>query len=113
MDYRTISTDRQFRDATGYDRSAFEALLVDFNSTYFELNGCTYEDYLEQSVQQEAKLKTLGDALFFVLFQMKNDLIFGSLGVVFNMSHSSAFNNFKHFSELLAQTLEKKSHASS
>lgn len=113
MDYRTITTDRQFRDATGYDRSAFKTLLADFNSTYFELNGRTYEDYLERSVQEEAKLKTLGDALFFVLFQMKNDLIFGSLGVVFNMSPTTASNNFNHFSKLLAQTLEKKSHASS
>lgn len=111
MDYRTISTDRQFKDATGYNRSSFEALLLDLSSTYINLHGRTYEEYLEQSVQEEAKLKTLGDALFFVLFQMKNDLIFGSLGVVFHMSGSSASNNFKYFSELLAQTLEKKSHA--
>ncbi len=111
MDYRAISTDRQFKDATSYNRSSFEALLSDFSSTYVELYGCTYEEYLEQSVQEEAKLKTLGDALFFVLFQMKNDLIFGSLGAVFNMSGSSASNNFKRFSELLAQALEKKSHA--
>lgn len=112
MDYRTISTDRQFKDSTGYDRASFKALLSDLESTYFNLNMRTYEEYLEQSVQEEAKLKTLGDALFFVLFQMKNDLIFGSLGVVFNMSHMSASNNFKKFSELLAQALEKKSNAS-
>lgn len=111
MDYRTISTDRQFKDATGYSRASFNALLSDFNSTYIDLYECSYEEYLEQCVQEEAKLKTLGDALFFVLFQMKNDLIFGSLGVVFNMSATSAFNNFKYFSLLLAQTLEKKSHA--
>lgn len=108
MDYQTISTDRQFKDATSYSRSAFEALLLDFRSNYLDLYGRSYEEYLEQSVQEEAKLKTLGDALFFVLFQMKNDLIFGSLGVVFNMSASSASNNFKYFSDLLASTLEKK-----
>jgi len=39
---------------------------------------------------------------------MKNDLIFGSLGVVFSMSAASASNNFKQFSELLSQTLQKK-----
>lgn len=111
MDYRTITTDRQFRDATSYSRAAFEALLSDFNSTYLDLHGQSYEEYLEQCVQEEAKLQTLGDALFFVLFQMKNDLIFGSLGVVFDMSGSSASNNFKNFSNLLAITLEKKSNA--
>jgi len=46
--------------------------------------------------------------LFFVLFQMKNDLVFGSLGAVFGMSPASALNNFKSFSILLEQTLEKK-----
>ena len=101
MNYRKISTDRQFKDATGYNRSSFENLLFDFTSTYFDLNGQSYEDYLEENVQQEPKLKTLGDALFFVLFQMKNDLIFGSLGVVFDMSASSALNNFNYFSELV------------
>ena len=57
---------------------------------------------------EEPKLKTLGDALFFVLFQMKNDLVFGSLGCVFGMCAASAMNNFKSFSLLLEQTLEKK-----
>jgi len=108
VDYRTITTDRQFKDATGYDRASFQQLLKDFEATYFDLNGRSYEDYLEQSVMEEAKLKTLGDALFFVLFQMKNDLIFGSLGVVFGLSLAGASNNFKHFSKLLSQTLEKK-----
>lgn len=111
MDYRIITTDRQFKDATSYSRASFEALLSDFSSTYLDLHGQSYEEYLEQSVQEEAKLQTLGDALFFVLFQMKNDLIFGSLGLVFNMSASSASNNFKNFSTLLVSTLEKKSHA--
>lgn len=108
MDYRTITTDRQFKDATGYDRSSFQHLLADYEATYLNLHGRSYEDYLEQSVTEEAKLKTLGDALFFVLFQMKNDLIFGSLGVVFGMSLTSASLNFKHFSSLLSQTLKKK-----
>lgn len=108
MDYRIITTDRQFKDTTGYDRSSFQKLLSDFEDTYFELNGRSYEAYLEQSVKEEAKLKTLGDVLFFVLFQMKNDLIFGSLGFVFNMCGSSANNNFTQFSKLLSQTLEKK-----
>lgn len=111
MNYRTISTDRQFKDATGYDRSSFEKLLADFASTYIELNGQSYELYIEESVTEKPKLMTLGDALFFVLFQMKNDLIFGSLGVAFGMSGASASNNFKYFSKLLASTLEKKSHA--
>ena len=109
MNYRDITTDRQFRDTTSYSKSNFLALLSDYELTYQELNGCTYEDYIEENVMETPKLKTLGDALFFVLFQMKNDLVFGSLGAVFGMSGASASNNFKYFTKLLEETLRKKS----
>ena len=114
MNYRDITTDRQFRDTTSYSKSNFLALLSDYELTYQELNGCTYEDYIEENVMETPKLKTLGDALFFVLFQMKNDLVpiaigIGSLGAVFGMSGASASNNFKYFTKLLEETLRKKS----
>ncbi len=108
MDYRQITTDRQFKDSTSYSRTNFLTLLSDFENTYQYLHGQSYEEYISENVTEEPKLKTLGDALFFVLFQMKNDLIFGSLGAVFGMCGASAFNNFKSFSKLLEQTLEKK-----
>ena len=111
MNYRDITTDRQFRDTTSYSKSNFLALLSDYELTYQELNGCTYEDYIEENVMETPKLKTLGDALFFTLFQMKNDLVFGSLGAVFGMSGASASNNFKYFTKLLEETLRKKSNA--
>lgn len=111
MNYRNITTDRQFRDTTSYGKSEFLALLSDYESTYIELNGCTYEDYIKENVMESPKLPTLGDALFFILFQMKNDLVFGSLGAVFGMSGASASNNFKQFTKLLEATLEKKSNA--
>lgn len=109
MDYRKITTDRQFKDATSYSKDDFLKLLTDYKTTYKELYGQSYEDYVLENVTESPKLKTLDDALFFVLFQMKNDLIFGSLGVIFGMSGASASNNFKRFSALLEKTLEKKS----
>ena len=111
MNYRNITNDRQFRDTTSYSQEDFLALLRDFESTYEELHGRDYETYIAESVTEESKLKTLGDALFFVLFQMKNDLVFGSLGAVFGMCAASALSNFKSFLALLEQTLEKKSNA--
>lgn len=107
-DYRQITTDRQFRDSTGYSRADFSKLLSDYELTYQDLHGQSYETYISENVTEAPKLKTLGGALFFVLFQMKNDLIFGSLGVVFGMCGASASNNFKSFSKLLEQTLRKK-----
>ena len=108
MDYRKITNDRQFRDTTSYSRSNFLKLLEDYENTYLEIYGQSYENYILKSVMETPKLKTLGETLFFVLFQMKNDLVFGSLGAVFGMCAASALKNFKSFSLLLEQTLEKK-----
>ncbi len=111
LDYRTITTERQFKDSTGYNKKTFANLLLNFEKEYKRKNGMSYEVYLEENVVEEVKLKTLGDILFFVLFQLKNGLILGSLGVVFNMSESTAHRNFEKYSKLLEQTLEKKGNA--
>ena len=112
MDYRKITSARQFKDATSYSKSDFLKLLAAYEKTYIEKNGKSYEKYLEENVLLETpKIKTLGDALFFVLFKLKNDMIWGSFGLVFGMSESSAHRNFNLFFELLESTLEKKSDA--
>lgn len=113
MNYRKINNDRQFKEATGYSRAYFVKLLADYKTNYKSIKGQEYEDYIRENVTETPKLKTLGDALFFVLFQMKNDLVLGALGAVFNMSGSAASKNFDYFSNLLEQTLKKKSNASS
>lgn len=111
LDYRTITTERQFKDSTGYNKETFKSLLLNFEKEYRRKKGINYEAYLEENVVEEVKLKTLGDVLFFVLFQLKNGLIWGSLGVVFNMSASTAHRYFEEYSKLLEQTLEKKGDA--
>ena len=111
LDYRAITTDRQFKDSTGYDKTTFQRLLSDFEKMYKKEHGVSYETYLAENVTEEARLKTLGDILFFVLFQLKNGLIWGSLGVVFSMSESTAHRYFERYSKLLEQTLEKKDDA--
>ncbi len=111
MDYKRINTDRQFKDATGHGKKEFLELLKDYEKTYFKINRQSYESYIGEFVTDPPQIKTLGDALFFILFQMKNDLIWGSLGCVFRMSGSTAHNNFNKFSDLLELTLKKKGDA--
>jgi len=111
MDYRKITSKRQFKDATSYNKEGFSKLLVDFEKTYYDKYGQSYEKYIEENVVEIPKLKTLGDALFFVLFKMKNDMIWGSFGLIFGMSEAAAHKNFSFFLELLEETLEKKSNA--
>ena len=108
MNYRKITTERQFKDATGMSKKEFEHLLKEFERTYLKEKGQDYESYVAECVTEPPKLKTLGDALFFILFQKKNDMIWGSLGCIFEMAGSTAHQNFKYFLELLELTLLKK-----
>ena len=111
MNYRQITTDRQFKDATGKSKVEFHQLLSDYETEFCSKYNQSYEEYVEENVTEPPKFKSLGDSLFFVLFQIKNDLIWGSLGCVFNMAGSTAHDNFDRFSKLLELTLEKKSNA--
>ena len=111
MDYRIITTKRQFKDCISMSREEFELLCKDFNTYYKKKYKQTYEEYLEYKVQEIPKFLNLNDALFFVLFQKKNDLICGSLGAVFNMDGSSAHLNYNRFNELLEETLKKKEYS--
>lgn len=108
MNYREITSKRQFKDATGYSRKEFDLLHSDFEKTYYELRGQSYEAYIEENVTEPPKLSTLGDCLFFTLFQLKNDMIWGSLGCAFGMAGSTAHDNFEYFLKILETTLDKK-----
>jgi len=105
--FETVS-ERQFRASTGYGKSEFESLYKDFEETFIELYNCDYPTYLSENVMEEVKLPTLFSCLFFVLYQLKNDLVYGSLGFTFQMGESTAHDNFKKYFKLLKQTLEKK-----
>jgi len=53
------------------------------------------------------KLKTIGDTLFFVLFQLKNDLVNDTLGLIFKMNGSNANRNFEKYLAILKATLKR------
>lgn len=106
----SITSDRQFKSTTGFDKAAFKALLEDFAEAYKEEKGKSYEDYILENltVEETPKLKTLEDVLFFVLYQKKNDLIWDCFGFTFKMSGARAHELFNRYHLLLEYTLEKK-----
>jgi len=108
MNYQNISTERQFKSTTGHSKLEFEALCKDYELSYIEKYSQSYEDYLEEYVPERPGIFTLNDWLFFVLFQLKNDLVYDSLGAVFNMNGSTANSRFKEYLSLLEYTLKKK-----
>lgn len=108
VEYTDSMSERQFRSTTGYSKIEFRSLYPLFEESFKEEYGYDYADYLIERVTEEVKLKTLKSCLLFVLFQYKNDLIYDSLGAVFNMSGSTAHDNFTRYSSLLEKTLKKK-----
>lgn len=90
------------------DRPEFDQLCADVNEYYEEANQKTYAEHVLDCIYEKPKFTTLEDAMFFVLFQKKNDLIYGSLGAVFNMDGSSAHLNYNNFNKLLEKVLGKK-----
>lgn len=108
MDYKQIKTERQFKSSTGYSKDEFNELYKCFAEYYLEKNGQAYEIYVEENVTEPPIFNTLDRWLFFVLFQLKNDMLYDSLGAVFGMNGSTANTNFKLFLKLLEGTLKKK-----
>jgi len=106
--YISSISERQFKSATGFSRGDFLHLYSDFESTFIELYGSNYETYVLENVTEPVKLPSLCSCLFFVLYQKKNDLVYDSLGFVFQMGGSTAHDNFQKYSDLLQKTLEKK-----
>jgi hypothetical protein len=108
MTYQGIRTDRQFKSATGYSKADFEKLYADFEKTFQEEYGQPYKEHILENVTEPPKLETLEACLFFTLFQLKNGMIWDSLGFVFDMSGTSAHDNFRKYAAMLERTLTKK-----
>jgi len=109
LEYYPEMSERQFSSSTGYTRAKFDALYKDFEELFFEIYESDYQTYLDDRVTEPVKLPKLRDCLFFVLYQLKNDLVYDSLGATFLMSGSTAHTNFKKYLGLIQQILEKKS----
>jgi len=108
LEYSQKASERQFKSAIGRSRVEFAELYKDFELVFIELTGSNYETYLEDRVTEPVKLPTLESCLFFVLYQLKNDLVYDSSGMVFQMGGSTAHDNFQKYSAILKETLKKK-----
>ena len=106
MHYQNITNDRQFKAVTGKSRSEFNELLKSFANAYEDIFGIL-SDHIAQG-NHEHKLKTYGDCLLFVLYQLKTNLTYDALGATFDMSGSVAHVNFTKYSKVLEITLKRK-----
>lgn len=106
MDYRKINNERQFKAVTGLSKSEFADLLKTFAKAHEDIFGKLSDQIANGN--KENRLKTYGDCLMFVLYQLKTNLTYDALGATFNMASSTAHTNFTKFSKILQIALKKK-----
>jgi len=102
-----LKTERQWRAATGMDKSRFNTLLDGFKKSYFSVYHGTLGEQLvagggEYCIQSEEEL------LLFTLFSLKSGLTFDLLGFVTGMDAANAHRNQQKGVAVLTQTLSDK-----
>lgn len=88
----SLTTERRWRSATGYDEKRFRKLLLNFESAYYEKFGKTLLERKADS-PKESVVKSAEDLLLFTLFSLKSGLTYDLLGFVTGMDASNAKRN--------------------
>ena len=105
MNFKDIKNSRQFKSVTGLSKEEFDKLLICYVKTYKSIFG-EWHGNNNTSEEKSSKLKDIPSSLFFILFQLKNDLVYDSLGAVFNMDGSNAHKNFTKYMAILKAALK-------
>ena len=87
-----LKTARQWRAATGYDKTRFEKLLVIFKQSYLTLFGQSVADR-QAEIKVTPCLRSEEDLLLFTLFSLKTGLTYDTLGLVCGLDASNAKRN--------------------
>lgn len=88
----SLTTERKWRSATGYDEKRFRKLLSSFEDAYYEKFGKTLLERKADS-PKESSVKSAEDLLLFTLFSLKSGLTYDLLGFVTGMDASNAKRN--------------------
>ena len=67
----SLTTERRWRSATGYDENRFRRLLLIFEDSYYEKFGKTLLERKADSPKESA-IKSAEDLLLFTLFSLKS-----------------------------------------
>jgi len=107
VSYKNVRNERQWKATTGLSQQKFTALCTAFKKAYELLHGISLE-YGTEDQKQGIALNTYEDALYFVLFQLKNGLTWDCLGVLFSIDGSNACRNFQKYLEVLEVALHQE-----
>lgn len=106
LDITNLTTERQWRSATGFSKDKFDTLLIYFQESYENIYGKTIEQRTSESPNSPT-ITTYENLLFFTLFSLKSGLTYDLLGFVSGIDGSNAKRNQTLGIEVLKNALEK------
>lgn len=106
LDIANLTTERQWRSATGFSKDKFVTLLIHFQKSYENIYGKTIEQRTSESPNSPT-ITTYENLLFFTLFSLKSGLTYDLLGFVSGIDGSNAKRNQTLGIEVLKNALEK------
>jgi len=106
INYQQIRDDRQWRSATGLNKSQFNKLVEEFKLTYEDLLGENIAERINNS-SSTSSFKTYEDLLFFILYSIKSGLTYDLLGLSFDIDRSNAFRIQSFGLRILERTLHR------
>ena len=109
-----IRDERQMKALTGLSSEKFHRLLPEFEQTYQMHQQRNYAEGLVQETRtrksgggQKGKLPEMRDKLEFILRYMKTYPTYDELAEAYDIARSSAHDNVKRLSPILADTLDR------
>jgi hypothetical protein len=105
LSIKALKNERQWQSTLGVSAKEFHYLLPLFSKCYEEKYKISLTEGLKNLGIEQAILPTYECCLFFLLFQLKNALIFDVLGLLFNTDGGTAQRNFERYLPLLEASL--------
>ncbi|WP_394992997.1 hypothetical protein [Emticicia sp.] len=106
LDILDLTTERQWRSATGLTKEKFELLLTFFQKAYENLYGKTIQERTSESPNNPT-MTSYSELLFFTLFSLKSGLTYDLLGFVSGIDGSNAKRNQTMGIEILKTALSE------
>jgi len=102
--YKNLSNARQWQSTIGISEKQFWILKSKFQIVYDKVFDNTLSEK-QKNLKQDFIFSTYEDILFFLLFFLKNPVVFDTLGFIFSMDGSNAQRIISKLMPVLEQTL--------
>ena len=104
VSYKTLKKHRQWQSTIGLGEKQFWILKSKFQIVYEKFFESTLSEK-EKNLKQNFVFSTYEDNLFFLLFFLKNPVVFDTLGFIFGMDGSNAQRIVKKLMPILERVL--------